>query len=92
MNILRIIGICALTVVVGCSSMTESGLTKQELRAIRSAMAQHTKSGLIGFSKTSTGDVEVTTEAAETVLLRRSSEGWRIVSTRSEQWVAPKNL
>jgi len=73
--------------------MTESGLTKQELRAIKSAVAQHTKSGLIGLSRMPSGDVEVTTEAAETIVLRRAAaERWRIVSTLQGQWLPPKNL
>ena len=92
MHILHFIPISLLIHAVGCSSMTDSGLTKREIRAIRSAVSQQTTSPVSGLTRKPDGVVEVLTDAPESFLLRRTPDGWKVVSRETQQWTAPKNL
>ena len=92
MHISRFIPLGLLTLLVGCSSATDSRLTKRELRDTRSAVAQQTTSKPLALHQTPSRDVEVTTEAAESFLVRQTADGWKIVSRQAGKWLPPKGL
>ena len=71
------------------SEMTDSGLTKGEIRDFTSVVSQKTTNSIMGFNRLPNGDVMVNT-SAEMFVLHPATNGWVILHRAGTQWVLPK--
>jgi hypothetical protein len=86
MRKLHIISFGTLTLLLGCSQKTDSGLTKNEIREITSAVSQQSTNKIMGFGVSSNGDVIVTTEKPENFFFHHSPTGY-VMETNTMQQV-----
>jgi len=88
------IALCLLGLCAGCSSVTNSGLTKRELRELKLAVAQQTTNAVTRFEipLNSKDIVEAVTENEESFTLSRTQDGWKVTNRRQFHFVLPKSL